>query len=186
MIRFFKSRASKAGEIVYKNIEKKINTILNRLLLSVTTPDDSMAYHPTHFEFAAREIKSLLNKRFILSGEQQAKVLQILSTQKIDGLIGLLKSKDYQHLCSDVAKLLTLYEPHFSYEIIEVLCKMEAYQFVSEVIPFSKLSIDDKLPLSEISYRDNLYVKYPNVERSNSSFKYLNDMANKYISRASK
>ena len=91
-----------------------------------------------------------------------------------------LQSKDYQHLSCEIVKLLDLSDPYFSCDVIETLYKMGTYQFVDEIRPFAALSMDDKMPFSQVTYRTGLKCDI------NSSFKVVNDMANQYIKRAGK
>lgn len=63
---------------------------------------------------------------------------------------------------------------------------MGTYQFTDEIRPFATLSIDDKMPFKQVSYRTGykFYSKFP--PDTNSSFKVINEEANKYIKRANK
>lgn len=163
---------------MYKNRERKLNHLLDRLLVYATEKDDlsvsSKGYEIYHF---------LRENKGTLSTDIQKKILQILSVSHSYILLEALQSKEYQHLGCEVVKLLDLSYPYFSYNVIETLYKMGTYEFVDEIRPFSTLSIDDKMPNKQISYRDGweFYSGFPL-----DSFEWLNDQANKYIKKAGK
>lgn len=166
---------------MYKNKERKLNVLLDKLLAYATEKDHLGAgtANTQIFHFF-RENKGTL------STDMQKKILQILSVSHSYPLLKALQSKEYQHLGCEIVKLLDLSDPFFSCDVIETLYKMGTYQFVDEIQPFTTLSIDDKMPDKEISYRTGyeLYSKFP--PNTNSSFKVINDEANKYIKRAGK
>lgn len=189
---------------MYKKIEKKINFLLDKLLLRITLGDSLLQIYSTECELRkVLEVNKVLLPTYI-----QEKIIQILPISHSYPLLQVFQSKDYQHLSYEVVKLLDLSDPFFSYDIIETLYKMGTYQFIEEIRPFSTLSMDDKMPFSQDSYRIGLefYSKFPpdwffqryhkcnqtwefyskNPPNADSNFKWINNIANQYIKRAEK
>lgn len=142
---------------MYKNREKKLDLLLDKLLLYTTEKPDSL--HVIQIDYQIFHF--LQDNKEILPVNIQKKVIQILPVSHSYTLLKALQSKDYQHLSCEVVKLLDLSDPSFSAEVIETLYKMATYQFVDEIRPFATLSIDDKLLFTQ------------------GSFKVINDTANK-------
>ncbi len=189
---------------MYKKTEKKINFLLDKLLLRITSGESLLKIGFTEGELG----KVLDANKVLLPANIQEKIIEILAISHSYSLLSALQSKEYQHLSGEVVKLLDLGDPFFSCHIIETLYKMGTYQFVDEIQPFSILNIDDKMPFSQNSYREwaefcskfppgwffqkyhkcnqtwEFYSKCP--PNADSNFKWLNDVANKYIKRAKK
>ena len=141
---------------MYKNRERKLNHLLDRLLVYAMEKDRLSV------SSKASEIYSFLEEnKGTLSTDMQKKILQILSVSHSWTLLRAFQSKEYQHLGCEVVKLLDLSDPSFSAEVIRTLYKMGTYQFVDEIRPFSTLPPDD-------------------------GFRWLNREANKYVKKADK
>ena len=187
---------------MYKKTEKKFNFLLDKLLLHISSGTDLWRIDSTE-----RELRDVLvANKVLLPVSIQEKILQILPVSHSDILLAAFQSKDYQHLGCEVVKLLDLGDIYFSDYVIETLYKMGTYQFVDEIRQFSTLSIDDKIPFNQESYRTGLecyaklspdwflqkyhkhnrmlefYAKYP--PSANRGFEWINNTAKKYIKRA--
>ena len=117
---------------MYKNQEKKLNLLLDKLLACAAEKD-------------ALKVNAIDNEMFhflrvnkgMLPVDIQMKMLQILPVSQSYTLLRAFQSKDYQHLACEVVKLLDLSEPFFSCHVIETLYKMGTYQFTDERRPFA-------------------------------------------------
>ena len=191
-------------EHMYKKTEKRINFLLDKLLLRVTSGESLLKISYTENELC----EVLEANKELLPANIQEKIIEILAVLHSYSLLSIFQDKNYQHLSSEIAKLLDLGDPFFSSDVIETLYKMGTYQFVDEILLFSALSIDDKMPFTQDSYRAwaeicskfppgwffqkyhrcnrtwEFYSKFP--PNADSNFKWLNDVANKYIKRAEK
>lgn len=93
-------------KVMYKNKEKKLNLLLDKLLLYTTEKEDlkADAVEDHIFDF-------LRANKGVLPIDIQKKILQILPVSHSYTLLKAIQSKEYQHLGCEVVKLLDLSDP---------------------------------------------------------------------------